>query len=123
MSSFRIEKMRPDNKVEALTRLLRLSQTQDARLKPTWVPKLTESFSQAGLEEVESDLREAKPHLALALHECGLMIPELIARKTQNEQVAQGIKELLPKVAEETRAGSCWAFTRWNVVGRKPENV
>jgi hypothetical protein len=119
MSSFRVEKTNVDNKVEALPQLLRLTQTQDSRLKPTWVPKLPDFFSNAGLEAVESDVREAKPYLALAMHECGMMIPELIARKIKNKDVAQGIHELLPKCSEETRAGSFWAFTRWNVIGRK----
>jgi hypothetical protein len=99
---------------------MQISQPQDSRLSPTWVPKLPGLFSSAGLEEVESDVRDAAPHLAIAMHECNLVIHELIARKSQNEQVAQGIKELLPEVASETRDGSCWALTRWTVTGRKP---
>ena len=67
-----------------------------------------------------SDVREAPPFLALAKHECNLLIHELIARKTLNADVARELKELMGEFVQETRAGSCFAFTRWSVVGRKP---
>ncbi|MCJ1457452.1 hypothetical protein MMC28_007820 [Mycoblastus sanguinarius] len=120
IASFRIEKTKPENKVEALRQLLKLSQGQDTRLNPTWVSNLATFFIAGGLGNVQSDVRDAPPRLALAMHECNLLIHELIARKTQNEGVTRGLTSLMPEVAKETREGSCWAFTRWIVVGRKP---
>ena len=120
VASFRIEKTDPENKVDALRQLLRLSQGQDVRLSPTWVPSLEALFIDVGFRDVQSDIRDASPHLALAMHECNLLIHELIARKTQNEDVVQGLTSLMPEIEKETREGSCWAFTRWVVVGRKP---
>ncbi len=45
-------------------------------------------FAAHGFENVHSDVRDASPHLALATHECNLLIHELIVRKTLNEGVA-----------------------------------
>lgn len=120
VSSFRIEKTHPENDTTALSQLLSMSQAQDKRLSPTWVPKLVGLFEDEGLQQVKSDVRDAPLHLALAMHECNLLIHELVARKTKNADVAKGLSSLIPQAAQETRDGSCWAFTRWNVIGRKP---
>ena len=120
VASFRIEKIDPKNKVDALRQLLTLSQGQDVRLSPTWVPSLAALFTDGGLRDVQSDVRDAAPHLALAMHECNLLIHELIARKTQNESLVQELTSFMPEIAKETREGSCWAFTRRVVIGRKP---
>ena len=124
VSSFRIETIRRPEaeepvKTEALARLLALSQPQDPRLRPTWVPQLAYLCRTAGLEAVQADVREAPPHLALAMHECNLPIHELVARKSGNAAVLQAVQDLMPQVVAETRQGACWAFTRWTVVGRK----
>lgn len=81
---------------------------------------LVDSFKEGGLQDVRSDVRDAPMHLALAMHECSLLIHELVVRKTQNPEVAEGLQTLLPQAAKETREGSCWAFTRWTVIGKKP---
>lgn len=60
--------------------------------------------------------------MALATHECNLLIHEQLVRTTRNEAVAEGLKKLMPEVLKETRDGACWAFTRWTVVGRKVLN-
>ncbi|RYP89415.1 hypothetical protein DL769_000066 [Monosporascus sp. CRB-8-3] len=120
VASFRIETLNPDTNVEALQELLRLSQGQDSRLKPTWVPRLPDLLSDVGLVEVESDVKDAPPHLALAKHECNLLMHHVFINKTPDEALAQALAELLPKVARETREGAYWAFTRWTVIGRKP---
>ena len=98
---------------------MELSQPQDDRLSPTWVPRLRELFEATGFSIVDTEVREAPPALALHMHECALMIHELLARTTQNVAVAQGLKELMPGVLEETRQGACWTFKRWSVIGRK----
>lgn len=120
IASFRIEKTNPGNKVDALSKLLKISQPQDTRFSPKWVPNLPTLFTDGGLENVQSDVRDAPPHLALAKHENALPVHEFIARKLRNEGLIQELKKLIPEVAKETRQGACWAFTRWTVVGRKP---
>ncbi|KAK2617041.1 hypothetical protein QQS21_000135 [Conoideocrella luteorostrata] len=119
MASFRIEKTRPENKAEALTELIRISQGQDARLSPTWVSNLPNQFQEGGFEQVQADTRNAPGYMALAMHECNLIIHELLVRKTKNTTVKQELTRLIPEAAQETRDGSCWAFTRWSVVGKK----
>ncbi|QKX57692.1 uncharacterized protein TRUGW13939_04810 [Talaromyces rugulosus] len=113
VSSFRIET------VTALRSLLTLSQPQDDRLRPTWVPQLPKLYRAAGLAAVEEDVRDAPSHLALAMHECNLPIHELVARKSKNKAVIEAVQDLMPQVKAETRQGACWAFTRWIVVGWK----
>ena len=120
IASFRIDKIDPTCETNALSDLMKISQSQDARLKPTWVPRLPALFTDCKLESVESDVRDAPPHLALAMHECNLPIHELIARKTGNAAVAKALSDLMPEIERETRLGSCWAFTRWVVIGKKP---
>lgn len=100
--------------------MLKLSQGRDSRLKPTWVPNLPAFYLETGLVEVESDVKDSPPHLALASHECNLVMHDMFIRNMQNKDEAQSLKELLTDVAQETRAGSFWAFTRWTVIGRKP---
>ncbi len=94
------------------------SASPDSRsLSPGILPAL---YSAAGLEAVEADMRNAPPHLALAMHECNLTIHEqLVARQSRNQAVLQAVRDLMPQVVAETRQGACWAFTRWTVVGQK----
>ncbi|RYC55499.1 hypothetical protein CHU98_g10712 [Xylaria longipes] len=122
ISSSRIEKTQPDGKVEAVARLFKLTQGQDSRLKPTWVPKLAELAESAGLCDVQVDKRDATrtpPYLAFAMYESNLAFLELLARTTCNEDFAKELQELMPKVPEESRKGACWDFTRWTVVAKK----
>jgi len=119
MSSFRIEKTGVKNEVAALSQLLQLSQGQDSRLKPTWVSRLPSLFSDAGFHDILSDVQDASPHLAIAMHECNLPIHDLVARKTNNTSLIQELRKLMPEVLRETREGSYWAFTRWTVIGQK----
>lgn len=104
----------------ALTQLLKLSQPQDPHLNPAWVPQLSDYFAASGLTVLDSDIREMLPALGFAMHECALQIHDLIAEMTTNEEVAPGLKELMPQVLKEAQQGACWAFTRWTVVGNKP---
>ncbi|KAI1819537.1 S-adenosyl-L-methionine-dependent methyltransferase [Xylaria intraflava] len=120
VTSFRIEKTRPSSSTAALQRLLELAGRQDSRLTPTWAPKLAGLFSDAGLQDVQVDARDAPGHLALAMHECNLALHNLLAQTTTSEELARDLEEVLRDAAEETRRGACWAFTRSAVVGRKP---
>ncbi|ROW17079.1 hypothetical protein VPNG_01298 [Cytospora leucostoma] len=119
VASFRIESADPELKTDALHRLLRVSQPQDARLSPEWVPSLPKLFAESGLVNTESDDREMPAALAYFIHECNLMIHELLIRQTQNKEVAKTVGDLMPEVTAETKKGAWWAFTRWTVIGRK----
>ncbi|GMF73799.1 unnamed protein product [Aspergillus oryzae] len=121
MNSWRILKTNTDNQSGALEGLFQALQGQDDRLSPTYVPSLSSRFEAAGFENVKSEAKEAPPHLALVLHECNLLITDILPRKMKNEKVKEFVKEIMPRVESETREGSCWAFTRWSVVGRKPQ--
>ncbi|KAB8258652.1 S-adenosyl-L-methionine-dependent methyltransferase [Aspergillus pseudonomiae] len=120
MNSWHILKTNPNNQSDALETLFKLNQGQDKRLSPTYVPSFASRFEAAGFENVKSEARDAPPHLALALHECNMLINEILPRKAKNATVLKMVQELMPRFEMETREGSCWAFTRWSVVGRKP---
>lgn len=93
VASFRIEKTRPGNSTEALDRLLTVSQGQDSRLKPSWVPQLPGLFSTVGkLRDVQADVKNAPGHLAMAMHECNIAIHELLCRTTRNKEVASQLE-------------------------------
>ncbi|KAK7740492.1 hypothetical protein SLS53_005335 [Cytospora paraplurivora] len=122
VDSIRIDKIRPDTETESLAELFKLLSVQDPRLKPTWVTELPSLFSSAGFVDVEADKNDCPPHMAFILHECGLMIHELIYRKTKNEKMQQELGRLLPRAVEETRDGAYVTTVRWTVIGKKPEN-
>lgn len=114
------ERTKPENKKEAIEALMRLLQSQDPRLNPTWVPDLPAFFRDAGLEDVGADVHATPPHWAYLEHECGLIMHELIARKTQNEAMAAELQRLIPLAVEETKKGAYLATTKYAVVGRRP---
>lgn len=119
--------MNPKSSVEALTKLLKVSQPQDARLSPKWASKLAKMLSETcsatgKLHGVKTDVKEAPPHVALATHECNIVMPELLSRRAGKTEIVRQIEELMPKVAEETREGAYWAFTRYTVVAQKAAN-
>lgn len=119
--SVRIDKIGPDTRTESLAEMFKLLSVQDPRLKPTWVTELPSLFSAAGFVDIETDKNDCPPHMAFLLHECGLMIHELIYRKTKNEKMQQELGRLLPQAVEETRNGAYVTAVRWTVVGKKPE--
>ncbi|RAK84510.1 hypothetical protein BO79DRAFT_259285 [Aspergillus costaricaensis CBS 115574] len=117
--SYRIEKTSPGCKDDALKELMRLGRGADDRTTPHWVPEIPYFFQQAKLEEVQSDLKDAPPYMAVAKHECNLIVPEMLARTTQNSALSEKFSRLIPEAVEETHGGAYWAFTRLTVVGRK----
>lgn len=114
------ELTKPENSKAAIEQLMKLLQSQDPRLNPTWVPDLPKVFSDRGLSDVDADVHDTPPHWAFLMHECGLIMHELIARKMQNEQMAAELKRLVPLAVEETRKGAYLATTKYAVTGRKP---
>jgi hypothetical protein len=120
LETIRFDKAKPDSTTDSLVEMFRLLTVQDPRLKPTWARDLNQHMSQAGFIDVDRDTRDAPPHLAFQFHECGLMIHELIARKTANESMANELKRLLPAAVEETRNGAYVTGLRFSVIGQKP---
>ncbi|KAK5996313.1 N-methyltransferase tcpN [Cladobotryum mycophilum] len=122
VASFRIEKMSLRAKMDALGELMELPQLQDARLSPKWAPQLASLFLAAGLE-VESDIKDAPPHTAWSTHQCNLMIHEMMASQTGNQNLAKALMGVMPRAASETRDGAYYAFTRHTVIGRKSKKA
>ncbi|KAI1097694.1 UMTA methyltransferase family protein [Jackrogersella minutella] len=101
-SSVRFEVTKPKSKPEKLKELWSLLKVQDPRLKPMWLKSLPEIFPDCGSVDVEADAIDAPPHLAFMLHECGLVVYDLIAQKTKNEKLALEAHRLLPLAVNET---------------------
>ncbi|KAI1859402.1 hypothetical protein JX265_010405 [Neoarthrinium moseri] len=120
METLRFDKARPDTKTNNLEDLFKLLLVQDHRFKPTWAKKLDDLLSNAGFVDIERDTRDAPPHVAFQFHEVGLMIHELIARKTTNSLLSGELKRLLPAAIKETQNGAYGASERFVVIGRKP---
>ena len=118
--SWRIRTTGPGKKTEALEKLMDISQSKDERFKPTWTARLPEIFREHGLSSVEADIKDPSLDLIMPLHECNLLIHELLARKAQNTEWAEAVKNILPEVLRETREGAAYDFTRVVVVGQKP---
>jgi hypothetical protein len=123
VSSLRVEKISPDVKVDAQVQLMHRFQTNDARLRSAWASRLPSLFTQSRFTNVKCDVKEAPPHLGLALHECGMLATETLARNKAggNPQMEQLLRQMLAEAAEETRRGSFLAFTRFTVVGQKAD--
>lgn len=115
-----IEKSGPDSKADALQRFYDLEASQDACLPPIWVPPLPSMFEQVSIGHVQSDIRDTPGHMAWQVHQCMLLMNEIVAQTTGNAATVRALKELLPKVIEEGKSGAAWVCTRWVVVGRKP---
>lgn len=120
INSRRVQKIEPGVRGDAHEQLMNLTLGHDARLRASWVPTIGQLLSEAGLEEVEAEPRDARPDLAFAMHEGSLISHELIPRQTSNESVAREVGRLIPQVCKETRDGAMFAFRRWLVVERKP---
>lgn len=114
------ELTKPENEKKSIEQLMSLLESQDPRLNPTWVPDLPKIFSDCGLLDVDADVHATPPHWAYLMHECSLIMHELIARKTQNEHMATELKRLIPLAVEETRKGAYLATTKYAITGKKP---
>ncbi|KAK8002568.1 alcohol dehydrogenase [Apiospora arundinis] len=120
LETLRFDKAKPETKTEDSEALFKLLSVQDPRFKPTWANHLTELFAEAGFVDVERDTKDAPPHYAFQRHEVGLMIHEIIARKTKNEHMASELRRLLPAVVEETKNGAYVTSLMHSVIARKP---
>lgn len=110
--SIRFDKAKLEAKAESMAEMFKLLAIQDPRLKPIWVTKLLEIYATAGFVGVEVDKNDCASHFAFILHECGLMIQELIYRKTKNEKMPKEFGRLLPLALEGTKSGAYTSAVR-----------
>lgn len=120
VSSFRIQKASPDNKVEALTKLINFMSSSENSTSPSWASNLPGVVRENGFAAVECDARNPPPEIVMPLHECNLLVHENMARRTKNPEWSEAIKKVLPEALSETQAGAAYDFTRVIVVGKKP---
>lgn len=120
--SIRTDKTKPEIDITGLSELLQLFSVQDPRTKPTWLSSLPAIFSAAGFVQVEVDKKDAPPHQAFVLHECGLMLYDVYCRKTRNEMMRKELNRILPLAVEETRKGAYTTAIRWTVIAKKPSH-
>lgn len=118
--SIQIDKTRPENETKGLSELLQVFAVQDLRTKPTWLTSLPAAFSAAGFVQVEVDRKDAPPHLAFMLHECGMMLYVIYCRRTKNGMMRNEINRIMPTAVEESRRGAYTTAVRWTVVAKKP---
>jgi hypothetical protein len=121
MQTLRFDTLAPATKTDNLVELFKLMAVQDPRLRPTWAARLPQLLSEKGFVDVEQDTKDAPPHLAFQFHECALMIPELIARKTKSERMTQQLNRIFSAAVEETNDGAYHACLRFSVIARKPQ--
>lgn len=108
------------NSSRALEEMYRLTASQDARLSASWVKDLPAAFAEEGFEHVESYKCIGGSHHSFAMHECNLLIYEMVNQRGPRAEAEQ-ISRLLPEAAWESRNGAMFTFGRLLVIGRKPE--
>ncbi|OGM39518.1 hypothetical protein ABOM_011940 [Aspergillus bombycis] len=112
ISSLRLEKIRPDIQADAQVKLMNQFKGNENRLDSAWVPTLAKRFADNELTDVITDAREAPPHLALALHEVGLLATEVLTRN----KASSGNEEACGS-GEADPSSSCKGDSRWIVLG------
>ncbi|PHH64521.1 hypothetical protein CDD81_4300 [Ophiocordyceps australis] len=120
--SFRINTVSPDTCTHHLMQLWEQTMPNEARLFPTWVRSLPESFANEGFLDITTDWQAQKGHSGVALHWCNLPIHEMLADRLRvsNPEKAFQIRALMDAASAETRKGAMYAFDRVVVVGQKP---
>ena len=88
-------------------------------MQPTWVKHLPDLFVAAGLNQVKSHRCSGNNHQLFALHECNLVIYDLITQRKGDSEDAKLVSELVSAAAKESKDGAMYVFQRLNVVGRK----
>lgn len=116
-----IVKTDPSNSAAALGELYRTTASQDSRLRANWVSDLPALFVEEGLEHVNPHRCVGSDHHSYAMHECNLLIYDMIMQRKGSSAQAEKISGLLPEALRESREGAMIRFERLNVVGRKLE--
>ena len=117
----RIEKIKQDSSTTALEKIVGITRAADPRLVAHWIPELPTLFQKTGFTAIQADTRDAPGYMGYTLHECVLMVYGMIVQNTRVDDVARRLREAFPDALKETHEGAYHAWTRWTVVGRKPE--
>ena len=56
------------------------------------------------------------------MHQCGLLIYEIMMGQLAEGEKAEEIRELIPQAVKESNDGAMFSFQRLNVIGQKPAN-
>lgn len=123
--SMRIRKTDASNTETALQRLFSLTAAQDPRLIPQWPSQLPGLMADQGLMQVEAHRVNANPHQEFAMHECNLLIYDMIAQRSagNGSEMAKEITRLVPEAASESKGGAMFTFSRLTVIGRRSEEA
>ncbi|PYI11097.1 S-adenosyl-L-methionine-dependent methyltransferase [Aspergillus sclerotiicarbonarius CBS 121057] len=119
--SLRIEKVNQESSTAALEKIVEITRSADRRLIPHWIPELPTLFEKTGFKDIKSDTRDASGYMGYTFHECVLMVHGMIVQNSRNDEVAQRLRIAFPEALKETYQGAYHAWTRWTVIGRKPE--
>ncbi|RAH81718.1 hypothetical protein BO86DRAFT_389249 [Aspergillus japonicus CBS 114.51] len=122
--SMRLVKADPSLAENGLRELFELTAAQDPRLIPQWPDQLGAYFAREGLTAVETHRVQAAataPHLEFAMHQCNLLMYEMIAARAADGSRAQQIRALIPRAVGESKRGAVYAMHRVVVVGQKKQ--
>ncbi|PYI14349.1 UMTA methyltransferase family protein [Aspergillus violaceofuscus CBS 115571] len=122
--SMRLVKADPSLAENGLRELFELTAAQDPRLIPQWPDQLGAYFAREGLTAVETHRVQAAataPHLEFAMHQCNLLMYEMIAARAADGSRAQQIRALIPRAVGESKRGAMYAMHRVVVVGQKKQ--
>ncbi|PYH64353.1 uncharacterized protein BO88DRAFT_429703 [Aspergillus vadensis CBS 113365] len=90
------EEINGECRTAALEEIVRITRSVDLRLVSHWG---------VGLVDAKTDSREEPGYMDYTFHECVLMVHDMIARKTRNEEVGQRLKKILPEVLRRHTKG------------------
>ncbi|KAI1179000.1 hypothetical protein F4777DRAFT_535249 [Nemania sp. FL0916] len=124
IKSMQIETVSPGLPTGSLTALWEEVAASGTRFLPTWVKTLSQLFEREGLHSVEADWQKGKPHTAMAMQWCNLVVHQMVADRVReaNTERAAKIDRLVLEAAAETRAGAIFGVRKVTVIGQKPAN-
>lgn len=113
-------KANPSKSSRAVEDLFRITEGLDHRLRATWVKSLPELLEQEGLMHVRAEYCLPNDTVEYAMHECNLLIYDMIIQAKGQSETAEKISKLIPAAGAETKNGVMIRFKRLNVIGMKP---
>ena len=122
IASMRLLKSNPLNSTSHLQKLWDTTASINQNLVPRWPQRFEQLFTEEGLTGVRVDRVHTAPNIEYAMHECNLLMYEMIARKSAvtTDSEAEGFARLVQLAAGESKHGVMFAFPRVTVIGRKP---
>lgn len=89
-------------------------------MQASWAKSLPDVFCNEGMHLVEVHSGRADPSLWYAMHQCSLLLYDIIISKTAHGKDADQLRSLIPAAVAESGEGAMLTFQRLNVVGQKP---